>query len=551
VKQIVRSLLAACAAVAASTALAAGFAGVPHANPKSPGFSAPNILTPELVEVVVAQGSMRLENPVSVDFAGGTAVFTNYGYYGDGPFLPLPGDAQTATHDVEATKSEPDKNTYLVLRGQRGADPAYDYGTHFLFQGHEAGAATVPGRRASYITRVNLDADAEHRVTLLATSDRNGNPLPPIDGSTWDPFANRLLFTAELGPAGGVFAATLDFPSVVEELTAVGRGGYEGIQNDSDGNLWIAEDVGGATVSSADRSRQPNSFLFRFVPARRGDLSRGKLQVLQVLSLRTGQPIVFHPGQLVADITSDDQRDLHTYGKSLPTRWITIHDTAMDGAAPFGANALAKAKGGTPFRRPENGMFRPGTHFTEFFFDETGDTDIRTQAAAFGGFGSLFKVTQESPSADEGRISLLFLGDAAHAGFDNVAFLDRDHVVFVEDAGDTLHTQRNALDSAWMFDARLDYADPANRPVRLLAQGRDPSATTDSALSGSPGFQNDGDNEITGIHVSDGDPGPNGVLGARVPHPFHDGWRAFYTQQHGDNVTWELLPAPGTSTPLQ
>lgn len=549
---IVKPLLAACAAAAAGTALAAGFAGVPHANPKAPGFSAPNVLTPELVEVIVAQGSTRLENPAALDFGGGaTSVITSYGYYGDGPFLPLPGDVQSATHDVEATKSEPDKNTYLVLRGQRGADPSHDYGTHFLFQGHEAGAATVPGRRASFVTRINLDADADHRVTLLAAADRDGKPLPPIDGSTWDPFARKLLFTAELGAGGGVFQATLDFPSVVEEVTAMGRGGYEGIQNDSDGNLWIAEDVGGATVSSTNRSRQPNSFLFRFVPARRGDLTRGRLEVLQVLSLRTGEPIVFHPGQLVADITSDDQKDLHTYGKSLPTRWVTVHDTASDGTAPFDANALAKAKGGTPFRRPENGVFRPGSRFTELFFDETGDTDIRTQAAALGGFGSVFRLTQASPSAGQGRISLFYLGDAAHSGFDNVAFLDRNHVVFVEDAGDTLHAQRNALDSAWMLDARLDYSDPANQPVRLLAQGRDPSATIDSALSGSPGFQNDGDNELTGIHVSDGDPSPEGILGARVPHPFRDGWRAFYTQQHGDNVTWELLPARGEPPDLE
>ena len=397
------------------------------------------------------------------------------------------------------------------------------------------------------MTRINLDADPEHRVTLFAWQDKDGNPLPPIDGSTWDPFANRLLFTSELGAAaGGVFAGTLDFPSLVEELTALGRGAYEGIQNDSAGNLWIAEDAGGGNGTVNNRARQPNSFLFRFVPKKSGDLTRGALQVLQVLSLRTGQPIVFHPGQADADIINDDQRDLHTYGKSLPTRWITIHDTAADGAAPFDANALAKVKGGTPFRRPENGQFRPGTSFTEFFFDETGDTDIRTQAAAFGGFGSIFKVTQASPAADHGHISLFFLGDAVHAAFDNVAFWDRDRVVFVEDAGDTLHTQRNALDSAWMFDARADYANPSSQPLRLIAEGRDAPATIDSALGGTAGFQNDGDNEITGIHVSDGDASRGGILGAKVPRPFRHGWRVFWTQQHGDNITWEILPAAAT-----
>jgi hypothetical protein len=115
--------------------------------------------------------------------------------------------------------------------------------------------------------------------------------------------------------------------------------------------------------------------------------------------------------------------------------------------------------------------------------------------------------------------------------------------VFVEDAGDTLHTQRNALDSGWMFDVDLDYSNPANKPVRILAQGRDPSATIDSGLLGTPGFQNEGDNEITGFHVSDGDPSMNGLLGAKRPHPLEDGWRVFYTGQHGDNVTWEIIRA--------
>jgi len=138
------------------------------------------------------------------------------------------------------------------------------------------------------------------------------------------------------------------------------------------------------------------------------------MQLLQVTSLRSGQPIVFHPGQADADILSPDVKDLHTYGLVFKTKWITIHDTETDGRAPFNANALAN------------------------------------------------------------------------------------------------------------------------------------SATIDSGFSGMPGFQNEGDNEITGIHVSDGDPSDDGLLGNKIPRPFHDGWRVFYTQQHGDNFTWEILPArPG------
>ena len=504
---------------------------VPAANTKAPGVSSPNILSPELAEVAVAQGSDKLEN--------GTAQVPYYGYDGNGPLLPV------YPSWSEASKTEPDKNTYLTLSGLKGADPGYDYGTHFLFQGHEAGS---PG----YITRVNLDADAAHRVTLLATTDANGKDLPDFDGSTWDPWAKRLLLTAEGSQGGGVWQSNLDVPAKVENLTGIlGQGGYEGIQNDSDGNVWIVEDSGGPSGSANPHAKQPNSFVYRFKPNDPGDLTKGGvLQALQVISLRTGQPIEFHAGQADADIKSDDTKDLHTYGHTFQTRWVTVHDTATDGTAPFSGTAAAKAHHATPFKRPENGQFQPGTRFGTFLFDETGDTNNATEAGRdYGGFGTVQVLTQSSPSADTGTLRLLYQGDAAHSGFDNVTFLARDKVAFVEDAGDTLHTQRNALDSGYVLDTGTDYSTGA-QPVRFLAEGRDPSATVDSGLSGSPGFKNDGDNEITGIHASDGDPTTAGILGAKIPRLFSPAdsnaahrWRLFYTAKHGDNVTWEIIPA--------
>jgi hypothetical protein len=116
--------------------------------------------------------------------------------------------------------------------------------------------------------------------------------------------------------------------------------------------------------------------------------------------------------------------------------------------------------------------------------------------------------------------------------------------VFVEDAGDTVHAQRNGLDSAWLFDTRLDYSKPTHSPVRVIALGRDASSTVDAGLAAvGNGFQNESDNELTGFHVSDGDPGPSGILGAKLPLPFLAGWRVFYTQQHGDNDLWEIVPS--------
>jgi hypothetical protein len=503
-------------------------AEVPNPNPKLPGISAPTLLSPDLRQSAVAEGAQRLENP--------TQGFEFYGFSSDGPHVPAPGALPGTDGPIEATKTEPDKNTYLVLRGLHGADPGYDYGTHFLFQGHENAAAGN-----GYLTRINLDADGEHRVSLLASVDATGASLPLIDGSTWNPWTRRLLFTAEGNgtTTGGVWQATPNIPSAVHELLGVfGRGGFEGIQTDSDGNVWVVEDIGGSTVGGA---RVANSFIYRFTPNNRTDLTKGgKLRALQVLKLDGSGPIVFD----AANALTPDARALHTYGNVFDTRWVTVHDTNVDGFAIFNANALAKAAQATPFKRPENGQFRPGTQFHEFFFDETGDTSATTTAGSdFGGFGGVLKLVQSHPSAMSGKLSLFFKGDLQHTAFDNVAFWDANRIVFVEDRGDMLHADANALDSAWLLDVRRNYANPANQPVRILAQGRDALATLDSQFLGTSGFQNDGDNELTGIHVSDGSPRLDGLLGARIPRPFENGWRVFYTQQHGENVTWEILPA--------
>jgi hypothetical protein len=496
------------------------------------GYAAPNVLSPGVFEYPVAQGSTKLENP--------TPEVPYYGYDGDGTLVPDPAVTPGSGANVEATKSEGDKNTYLRLHGLHGADPNYNYGSRFLYQGHENGLG--------YITRINLDADAAHRVTLLATKQADGTPIPTIDGSTWDPWAKRLLFTTESTSNASVMQATPDINATVEDISAVtGRGGYEGIQNDSEGNLWIVEDIGGATIPGT-KVKLPNSFVYRLVPYDKDDLTKGgKLQALQVISRRTGTPITFQPIDAThpnGGALTDDQADLTNYGPSFHTTWVTIHDTKVDTSGlPFNANAAAKAAGATPFKRPENGLFRPGTGFKEFFFDATGDTNTTSAAnAGFGGWGGVFKLTQSRPGADEGTLSLFYAGNQAHTGLDNNAFFDKDHIAFVEDASDTVHTQRGTFDSGYLFDVNHDYAK-GGEPVRFLAEGRDASATLDNMIGGTiPGFHNDGDNEITGIHVSDGDPGTGGILGAKVPNLFHDGWRLFWNQQHGDNVAWEILP---------
>jgi len=119
---------------------------------------------------------------------------------------------------VEAQKTEPDKNTYLVLRNQKGADREYDYGTHFLFQGHEL-AVTVAGAKQGYITRT------QPRRRHDAPRDAHGDPTTPraiqSRPSTARPGTrsrNALLFTTE-STSAPTYAATVTFPSEVEDVS--------------------------------------------------------------------------------------------------------------------------------------------------------------------------------------------------------------------------------------------------------------------------------------------------------------------------------------------
>src|SRR5690242_14412330 len=70
------------------------------ANTKAAGTVRANGLAPGLREHIVASGAMPLTN--------GTSDIPFYGYRGDGTMVPAPGAF------TEATKTEPDKNTYLV-----------------------------------------------------------------------------------------------------------------------------------------------------------------------------------------------------------------------------------------------------------------------------------------------------------------------------------------------------------------------------------------------------------------------------------------------------
>jgi hypothetical protein len=82
--------------------------------------------------VKIAQGSDPLENQ--------SGVITQFGYLND--FPPQP---------IEATKTEADENTYLVLkRNPGGPTQGYDYGRHFL-RGQAPGVAGDHRRRPAEV----------------------------------------------------------------------------------------------------------------------------------------------------------------------------------------------------------------------------------------------------------------------------------------------------------------------------------------------------------------------------------------------------------------
>ncbi len=503
------ALVAALLMCASTAALANGIgpftSGVPNANPAE--GAPPTVLSPDFSAFVVAKGSDPLENP--------SGPITAYGQLSDG------------------SNTEPDENTFVLDDGVvRGPTPKYNYGHLFLYQGHENAG------NLAYVTRINLDvADPAHRITLMTPVGGDGlTHFSRIDGSIYDPFSKSLLFTQEgNGTDGGLIELSTDWPAkLTTHYGSIGRCGLEGVKVDNQGRIYLVEDTGGKTVSvdpndinGTKAARQPNSYVFRFVPKNRNHLEKGgRLEALQVSI--DGAPLVFggdSDQQAFDDVWSPKQLKLHS-GASFPAKWIVVHDTAVNGTAEFDCNLAARTAGATPFKRPENGVFKPDGSFRTFYFAITGDTNnLAGQVPDLqqrGAFGGIFQLDQGKKKDNEGTIKLIVLGDSAHNSFDNIAMGDSNTILLTEDRGDLLHDQLDTLDSVWAYPL----TDLAN-PLRIVALGRDESAAGDG----------EEDNEPTGIFVSNGERTKPDQLGTPTSLL---GARGFFTQQHGDNTTYEL-----------
>ena len=185
-KYLIGAVVAACVLTTAVVAIGQITNGVPSA--KLRAGSPATVLAGGWDQKVLATGTMPLENP--------SGIFTTYGLLNDAG-ASVPAGVTPQTSGLK-TKTEPDQNTYVTTPSNLGGPTAgFDYGRHYLIQGHEVFTNTGGGvghTNSAYLTRINLDLPLydPHRITLLDTPlDAENSGLGSIDGSTYDPFSGR------------------------------------------------------------------------------------------------------------------------------------------------------------------------------------------------------------------------------------------------------------------------------------------------------------------------------------------------------------------------
>jgi hypothetical protein len=207
--------------------------GVVKANTEAGNQPSATLIDRDFVTELVASGAEPLENP--------SGVITHFGLLSNG------------------TPTEPDENTYLKLEKNLVCG-GVDYGRNFLFQGHENGG------NLAYVTRINLDRkrDDGRHITLLTPVGPDGlTHFNAIDGSTFNPFSNTLLFTQEtsanvngaINGTGSIIQISMDCRPTVTTLEAfLGLGSFEGVHPDDQGNVYLVEDASGARPGGAAKA---------------------------------------------------------------------------------------------------------------------------------------------------------------------------------------------------------------------------------------------------------------------------------------------------------
>ena len=268
-----------------------------------------------------------------------------------------------------------------------------------------------------------------------------------------------------------------------------------------DGRIWLV-DIGRA---SAPPTRMPSSrTASSTVHPRAAPATCGRAASWRRWGDRcSDNPIIPHtagrPGHPPPDPATCHVR------QQFQTRWVTVHDDTTDGMATFDANAIARRVGPSPFKRPRtacSGLARTSAEVRVH-------RDRRHQRVVGGGRRWVTTERSTSSASPARRVARHALSmvyrETRCTRFDNVSFSS-----FNGAGGRTPVTRstRSEMRSTRCGRSATDVNYGARRPAPKAGAVRRPGRighTIDSGFSRMDGYQNEGDNEVTGIHVSDGD----------------------------------------------
>ncbi len=240
----------------------------------------------------------------------------------------------------------------------------------YLYRTHE----TNEGRAAISVI------DLETGQTAIHTGEAFGG-WHSFDGIEWTPWGT-LLAAEEAGAHGRVFecqAKELDL--TCKDRPAVGRMSHEGIAVDTDGTVYIGDELDGGSI-------------FKFVPENYGDLSSGQVFALNIIN--GGKTVC--SGETGIGFTPTGQAE-----------WVALspgHNQVVTDPAT-NARAAAKEAGVTTFCRPEDSEIIDGNLYvattttrTVFQIPTTTDRPFVTEYA-----GINTNMNNESDVADYGLYS--------------------------------------------------------------------------------------------------------------------------------------------------
>jgi secreted PhoX family phosphatase len=246
--------------------------------------------------VVGCDETDRVMEPISgLSSTAGNGQFT---------FTPLPTSAVCGQDPNQPFVLPPGyAQTVIAREGDGGTIDLWDMNTQnengpeagrFLYRTHEVGAN-------GQVSVTDLETGVTRVVAQRADWER-------LDGIVWTPWqtlliAEETVTSALKDPAlpaarGGHVYEVEPTPGAAVLRSAIGSRSHEGLRFDPEGNLY----------GISEASPPTGGYIYKFVPARRGDLSQGQLYALKVTTPtgdRTGEAVWLPLNTAAAALDSD------------------------------------------------------------------------------------------------------------------------------------------------------------------------------------------------------------------------------------------------------